>query len=96
MSGRRVASVLPRHCGGLHGTPAQHLEAPDPYTEGGYDNDWLRLARQILERDYFKCNYCGGRADTVDHVLAKASGGTDHPANLVAACRRCNGRKGAR
>ena len=45
------------------------------------------------------CHYCGEalhplRDFTVDHVMPVARGGSDEPSNLVAACRRCNGRKG--
>lgn len=46
------------------------------------------------------CAYCGvplsdGRRH-VDHVLARACGGTDDPENLVLACPGCNLSKGAR
>jgi 5-methylcytosine-specific restriction endonuclease McrA len=38
-----------------------------------------------------------GFADTVDHVVARADGGALYdPANLRAACRRCNSGGGAR
>lgn len=54
----------------------------------------FRLA--ILERDGWRCHWCGERADTVDYVQALAQGGTalDHT-NAVAACRSCNSRRGA-
>lgn len=57
--------------------------------------EWNRLRLQILERDQHTCAYCGGEADTVDHIIPKSSGETnlDRPDNLVAACRRCNGLK---
>ena len=29
-------------------------------------------------------------ANTVDHIVPVAKGGTDDPENLVAACRKCN------
>lgn len=54
---------------------------------------WDKTRRAVLERDQGTCAYCHAEADTVDHIVPKAAGGTDHPANLVAACRRCNGRK---
>lgn len=38
------------------------------------------------------CFYCGNPADTVDHFAALSIGGLHTPANLVAACRLCNGR----
>lgn len=39
------------------------------------------------------CWLCGEEADTVDHVIPLALGGTDWPANLRPACRSCNSRK---
>ena len=60
---------------------------------------------KILERDHFRCRYCGldGNASfenaliiSVDFVLARAHGGKKDPANLVACCRPCNTIKGIR
>ena len=48
---------------------------------------------EILRRDRHTCVYCGGRADTVDHVLPRSRGGGNTWLNLVAACQACNGRK---
>jgi DNA-binding transcriptional regulator YiaG len=42
------------------------------------------------------CAYCGGAADTVDHIEPRSGGGPNGWANLTAACRRCNSRKGKR
>ncbi len=53
--------------------------------------------RNILRRDDFRCQYCGQRESlTVDHVVPKSRGGRDMWRNLVAACTRCNNRKGNR
>jgi 5-methylcytosine-specific restriction endonuclease McrA len=53
--------------------------------------------RGVLARDGHRCGYCRGRADTVDHVVPRSRPGGAHSwANLVAACRTCNGRKGNR
>ena len=41
------------------------------------------------------CAYCTKPADTLDHVLARLKGGLTVRENLVPACRRCNGAKGA-
>ena len=54
--------------------------------------------KNILRRDGHRCQYCG-RADaplTVDHVIPRAKGGEDSWENLVAACVRCNNKKGDR
>ena len=50
----------------------------------------------VLGRDRHTCGYCGGHADTIDHVLPRCRGGGDTWINLVAACQSCNGRKGDR
>jgi 5-methylcytosine-specific restriction endonuclease McrA len=55
---------------------------------------------QIRARiDYYggRCWMCGSpEADTLDHVIPLARGGTNWPANLRPACRSCNSRKHAR
>lgn len=58
-------------------------------------NKALRIA--ILERDGYRCVYCGRTsADVelqVDHVTPRATGGSDDATNLVAACFDCNNGK---
>jgi len=59
----------------------------------------IELSRKnILKRDGFRCQYCGHKATnlTIDHVIPKSRGGTDNWENLVAACHKCNNRKGNR
>jgi 5-methylcytosine-specific restriction endonuclease McrA len=42
-----------------------------------------------------RCVICGATEDLhVDHRVALARGGDNHPSNLQALCRRCNLRKG--
>ena len=56
-----------------------------------------RVTREgVLGRDRHICAYCGGRADTIDHVLPRCRGGGDTWFNLVAACQSCNGLEGDR
>lgn len=43
-----------------------------------------------------KCWMCGADADSIDHVIPLARGGTNWPSNLRPACRSCNSAKGAR
>ena len=52
--------------------------------------------RAVLDRDAHTCVYCGGRADTIDHVRPRSRGGAHIWTNVVAACARCNHRKGDR
>ncbi len=52
--------------------------------------------RGVLRRDGQRCGYCGGTANTIDHVLPRSRGGQDSWENLVACCLRCNNVKGDR
>lgn len=49
----------------------------------------------IFKRDSYQCQYCGDKKDlTIDHVMPRSKGGRSTWKNLVAACKRCNARKG--
>ncbi|XP_010553809.1 PREDICTED: uncharacterized protein LOC104823787 [Tarenaya hassleriana] len=51
--------------------------------------------KNILLRDDYTCQYCSTRENlTIDHVLPISRGGEWKWENLVAACSRCNSRKG--
>lgn len=50
----------------------------------------------MLRRDNFVCGYCGGFANTVDHINPRFHGGRDEWMNTIAACLRCNGKKGSK
>jgi len=62
-------------------------------TQRGYGSAWQRLSARVIARDGGICRYCGAKATTADHVVAKANGGTDAMSNLVASCRPCNSGK---
>lgn len=58
---------------------------------------------RAAEAQGWKCCYCGVHMSvecksknsvTLEHVIPKSQGGTDNPDNLVAACNRCNTRRG--
>lgn len=49
--------------------------------------------RAVFARDDYRCQYCGGGADSIDHVLPRSRGGGDGWDNLAAACRACNATK---
>lgn len=75
-------------------TAAKKMRSPHQPT-GCWIRADLRLA--IYLRDSFRCVYCcedlhaaDPRDITLDHVKAKADGGSNLPANLVTACRSCN------
>jgi 5-methylcytosine-specific restriction endonuclease McrA len=65
----------------------------------------LQEGLKILERDDYRCQYCGldGRATfenalamRVDFVVPRARKGKKEPGNLVACCTPCNTIKGTR
>jgi 5-methylcytosine-specific restriction endonuclease McrA len=49
--------------------------------------------RAVFARDDHRCQYCGGHADSIDHVLPRSRGGRHDWENVAAACRPCNLRK---
>lgn len=49
--------------------------------------------RTVFARDGSTCQYCGSAAESIDHVIPRAKGGTHTWENVVAACRPCNVRK---
>lgn len=58
----------------------------------------LLSRKNIFIRDNFQCQYCG-RTDTpltLDHILPRSRGGESTWENLIAACPRCNSKKGDR
>lgn len=56
-----------------------------------------RSSRRLVRDAYGKepCVYCGGGAGTADHVMPRKLGGGHLLGNMVPACRKCNGKKGA-
>lgn len=54
--------------------------------------------KNIVRRDGYTCQYCARRGErlTVDHILPRSRGGETTWTNVVAACLRCNLRKGNR
>ncbi len=59
-----------------------------PYCEG------IPLARRtIFARDNYSCQYCGAKAESIDHVIPRSRGGDHSWENVVAACRKCNSKK---
>lgn len=49
--------------------------------------------RGVFARDGHRCQYCGGRAESIDHVVPRSRGGEHVWENVVACCRRCNAHK---
>ena len=76
----------------------QQMENPEisgvEYQQGtllGYE-----IRQYLLEKWDRACSYCGGKQMPlqVEHIQAKANGGTDRVSNLALACDSCNKAKG--
>ncbi|MEI6495633.1 MAG: HNH endonuclease [Actinomycetota bacterium] len=46
--------------------------------------------RAVFARDEHRCQYCGGLADSIDHIMPRSRGGGHTWDNVAAACRPCN------
>lgn len=62
---------------------------------------WMHRRSHLCTKSAIKardkmCGYCGGQAETVDHILPRSRGGALTWENAVAACLRCNHRKADR
>lgn len=49
--------------------------------------------KAIFARDGYRCQYCGGPAENIDHIVPRSRGGDHSWYNVVASCRKCNGKK---
>ena len=52
--------------------------------------------RNLAGRDGGRCQYCGDKGSTIDHVTPRSRGGAHSWDNVVLACLPCNSRKGDR
>lgn len=62
---------------------------------------WMHRRAKVCTKSAIKardkmCGYCGGNAETVDHIIPRSRGGGLTWENAVAACMRCNHRKADR
>jgi 5-methylcytosine-specific restriction protein A len=67
-------------------------------SQRGYGAKWRKVRKQALSRDNHLCRECYKNgiltpASEVDHILNKASGGTDELSNLQSICNSCHKRK---
>lgn len=63
---------------------------------GGYRSDVVsvRVLDKHLQAQRYRCRWCGGPFECIDHVVARALGGLDLLENLAPCCRECNSLKG--
>jgi 5-methylcytosine-specific restriction endonuclease McrA len=77
--------------------PANPEEPPaGRHTRRARDPVRAQMRFRVLQRDGFRCRYCGRSGSApgvvlhVDHVVPLAAGGTSTEDNLVTACEECN------
>jgi 5-methylcytosine-specific restriction endonuclease McrA len=70
------------------------VASPDPYASTFY----RQVRPLVLARAGGRCEWpgCTAWATSVDHVIPLAYGGTHHPDNLRASCRKCNSQGGVK
>jgi len=83
----------------VHGRCAAHQPAPRRDRRGsaatrGYGHSWRKVRDAYLARFPY-CKECGELATDVDHIVARAVGGTDDESNLESLCHRDHSRKTA-
>ncbi|MCK0143822.1 HNH endonuclease [Aliiroseovarius sp. F20344] len=81
-------------------SPSLEIRIPSVVVLKDYVKPQKRVAFtrfNLFLRDEFCCQYCGARGDlTFDHVVPRAAGGVTSWENVVAACQRCNLKKGSK
>ena len=58
------------------------------YQQGPLHNTNLR--KYIFSKTNGRCSYCGAPAQEIDHIIARANGGSNSTYNLTPACKKCN------
>ncbi|OOH89527.1 HNH endonuclease [Pasteurellaceae bacterium 15-036681] len=89
------------YCEQHRGCGWQRYQKGKTSSQRGYGAEWRKLRAFVLERDRYLCQNClrSGlyvSATTVDHIVAKAHGGTDSLSNLQSLCEACHKAKTAR
>ena len=81
-------------------SPSTRIRIPSVVVLKDYVKPQKRVAFtrfNLFLRDGFLCQYCGSKGDlTFDHVVPRASGGVTSWEKVVAACSRCNLKKGSK
>jgi hypothetical protein len=87
----------PSLCGPCYDELANHEDGPAGGESATVEREPIppRLRFQVLQRDAFRCQYCGRSARDgailhLDHVVPFSKGGPTSEDNLITACERCN------
>ena len=66
---------------------------PGAYSRG-YDSAWIKLSKAYMASKNYICEFCGERAEEVDHIIPLSMGGERlSVSNVQALCRECHRRK---
>ena len=80
-------------------SPSTQIRIPSVVVLKDYVKPQKRVAFtsfNLFLRDGFRCQYCGSKGDlTFDHIVPRVNGGVTNWENVVAACSKCNLKKGA-
>ena len=69
-------------------SPRQYLFNLETLSSNEAKRMWRR---NVKEKWNYRCAYCGsGNNLTIDHIVARAKGGTDFTKNVVCCCHKCN------
>jgi len=69
-------------------SPRQYLFNLETLSSNEAKRMWRR---NVKEKWNYRCAYCGsGKNLTIDHIVARAKGGTDFTKNVVCCCHKCN------
>lgn len=77
----------------------QFLQTKYLNSDHSNNNAFLSMRFNILNRDNFRCQYCGRNPKEdncklmIDHIIPRAKGGTDNYNNLITSCFECNAGK---
>ena len=95
-SGTRYTVLLPEEIPSVR--QAMSAQEADQTQLDYYTDPVLR--DQLFERDGRRCRYCGEvvstETATLDHIVPRSKGGTNHAENLATACLSCNSIKSGR
>ena len=79
---------------GMGVPPGEWVLLMSALKDNGSTSQWRKIRQRILTRDCGICQACGMDGNTVDHIVPRSMGGTDHESNLQCLCNACNASKG--